>query len=714
MLSESSKLFDPLGLVAPVVVVAKLILKRIWSSGSNWDDPLEPDIERDWLIYRNELQSLNVSIPRLVVTSSIIELHGFCDASTKAYGACVYIRAVHPNGSVDMRLLCAKTRVAPTNCENVPRLELLGALLLAKLVSNISIPVSNKCLWSDSTIVLAWLAKAPSFWKQFVANRVQEIQQLSPTSCWRYVKSAENPADIASRGVLPSQISGLNLWWNGPSFLHQPFNMPSSTEYSSAKKIIRIIAYCVRFARNLRVSANLRCKAPVLSVDEFNCAQLVVAKTVQADEFFDDLKKLKTKGKVGKRSSLLPYSPKLDSHGVLRVGGRLKNARIVLGHNCPILLPARHPFSLKVARETHLNELHAPTNLLISTIRNEYWIIALKSLARGIVRDCPRCRRTNRKACQQIMGNLPDVRVNVPEFPFLHVGLDFAGPITVKLGAPRSKVTGKAYICLFICLATKAVHIDVSMSLSTESFIAALERFVSRRGKPESIYSDNGTNFKGAANQLEKLCTNNDVQNSLTEKRIQWHFIPPSSPHFGGIWEAAIKSTKTHLKRVMGEAVLSQEQLFTILAKIEACLNSRPLYEPSDDVHDGPPLTPGHFLIGRPLNSIPQPSLSSVIDNRNKFEQIRRIVKSFWEKWCKEYLHSLQQRSKWRNETVEIAVGDIVVIKEVDEAPGKWKMGKVEATFPGSDNHIRVVDVRTENGVLRRPITKLIVLVSKN
>lgn len=752
ILSESSKLFDPLGLVAPVVVVAKLILKRLWNAGVNWDDSLDEEIQRDWLNYREALNSMIVSIPRLTVTSAIVELHGFCDASMHAYGACVYVRAIHPDGAIQMRLLCAKTRVAPSSCENVPRLELLGAVLLARLVSQVlqffGVKFSATCLWSDSTIVLSWLAKDPSCWKQFVANRVREIQELVPSSCWRYVKSADNPADIASRGVSPLDMANLSLWLNGPTFLQNSFEMSDVSEFvderameearrrkvavhrinaenhailqliekrSSAKKIIRVAAYCLRFIRNLKVEPTLRLKEPAnpLSVDELTRARIFVIRAVQEDGFPDDLKKLTIKGKVGKRSSILSCNPELDDDGIIRVGGRLKNSNITENQKHPIILPARHPFSLRVARESHIEAMHAPTNLLISTIRNEYWIIALKSLARSIVHNCPICRRMNARSCQQIMGNLPDVRVNAPDFPFQNVGLDFAGPITVKPGPPRSKITSKAYICLFICLATKAVHIDVAMNLSTESFIAALERFVARRGRPESIYSDNGTNFKGAANQLEKLCNDSDVQDDLTSKRIRWHFIPPGSPHFGGIWEAAIKSTKTHLKRAIGEAVLSQEHLLTLLAKIEACLNSRPLYEPSDDAIDGPPLTPGHFLIGRPLISIPQPSTPIIIDHRNKFDQIRRVVRSFWTKWSKEYLHNLQERSKWKSVADNIAVGDIVVIKEVDHNPGNWKMGRIVQVYPGNDNLTRVADVKTASGTLQRPITKLIVLVHK-
>lgn len=148
------------------------------------------------------------------------------------------------------------------------------------------------------------------------------------------------------------------------------------------------------------------------------------------------------------------------------------------------------------------------------------------------------------------------------------------------------------------------------------SFIASLGRFVSRHGLPESITSDNGTNFKGAANELERLSTNNRLE----------YLILPSLPHFGGLWEAAMKSTKYHLKRVVGKAVLPQEQLFPILAKIEACLNSRPLYEPSDDPKDGSPLTLGHFLIGRPLESILQPTIPTITDHRNWANSANREV----------------------------------------------------------------------------------------
>lgn len=255
--------------------------------------------------------------------------------------------------------------------------------------------------------------------------------------------------------------------------------------------------------------------------------------------------------------------------------------------------------------------------------------------------------------------------------------------------------------------ATKAVHIDVAMSLSTESFIAALERFVARRGRPESIDSDNGTNFRGAANQLEALCTDKNVQNNLAAKKIRWHFIPPRSPPFGDIWEAAIKSTKTNLKRANIESrtpsyVISQHRgvpQFTASSWTER----RRLRWAFAHSRTFPHRTSSNFNPAAICTSRYRPPQQVLPNQENS-----NIVQAFWMKWSREYLHSLQGRSKWKTIAENVA---IVIIKEVDKNPGQWKMGRVIAVYPGEDNSIRVVDVRTSTGVLQRPIAKLIILL---
>lgn len=300
--------------------------------------------------------------------------------------------------------------------------------------------------------------------------------------------------------------------------------------------------------------------------------------------------------------------------------------------------------------------------------------------------------------------------------PFIKVGCDYAGPIVMKQHSGRCKKYVKGYIAVFICMNTKAIHLELVSDLTTEAFVAALKRFISRRGIPSDIFSDNGTNFVGAKRSLSEMHEvvlnsqhNTKVSLFLASSSIQWHFIPPSAPHFGGLWEAGVKSTKFHLKRVIGCTTLTYEELNTLLAQIEGVLNSRPLSVITESSAD--PLTPAHFLIGQPINMLPEVGLLDVPMNRlNRWQTIQAMVQSFWKRWSVEYLTSLNPRKKWNKEKINLQPNQIVIIRESNTQPSQWMMGRIIKCFPGADGLARVATVKTQHGELKRPITKLIPL----
>ncbi|XP_071580298.1 uncharacterized protein, partial [Temnothorax nylanderi] len=210
----------------------------------------------------------------------------------------------------------------------------------------------------------------------------------------------------------------------------------------------------------------------------------------------------------------------------------------------------------------------------------------------------------------------------------------------------------KHYVAVFVCLATKAIHLESVEDYSTDGFLAAFQRFVSRRGLPSDMYSDNGTNFVGADRELQRsfraLVNNPSLKEILANDGVRWHFVPPAAPHFGGLWEAGVKSFKHHLRRVTGARTLSRSEFVTLLCKIEACLNSRPISPLSDDPSDYTALTPGHFLIGRPLTSVPEESVLEINANRlSRWQHVQLMLEQIWRSWSSDYLHSLQQRVKW-------------------------------------------------------------------
>ena len=316
----------------------------------------------------------------------------------------------------------------------------------------------------------------------------------------------------------------------------------------------------------------------------------------------------------------------------------------------------------------------------------------------------------------QQMAPLPMDRL-VFTFPFAATGLDYAGPIKVTPSRGRGVTSTKGYICVFVCLSTKATHIEIVSDLTTKAFLGAFDRFTNRRGLPNSIRSDNGSTFVGAEAEIAELFQEKspfikEVRTYAENLGITWTYSPPYGPHFGGIWEAAVKSFKFHYKRVLGETPLTFEEHSTLAAQIEGCLNSRPMCTISPDSRDQIPLTPGHFLIGRPIRVLP-PS-SEVCDTTRtyteRFTLLLAMRNSFWKTWYKEVLHQIQQMNKWYFPKRNIKVGDIVIIKDENSPPALWPLGEVISVEADKNGLVRVASIQTQKSTFIRPIHKLIYL----
>ncbi|KAL0883539.1 hypothetical protein ABMA27_015693 [Loxostege sticticalis] len=741
LLSEISKVFDPLGWLSPVTIKLKLLFQSIWQLDLKWDDILPENITNEWNQSKIDLQLIkNTQIPRWLKCNEkdTIELHGFCDASTKAY-ACVIFCKTHDS----VVIVAAKSRLVPVKKDvTLPRLELCAAQLMTKLMKMVKSCLSEHHIttfgWSDSTAVLGWINGDPSRWKPFVANRVHQITEIIPPDNWNYVKSAENPADCASRGITAAQLIKQQIWWNGPTWLptfkkESLAKKPKYTTQEETKKqyqtnvitkpyendvIGNLISKNSNYLRMCRVLAWVKRafsrdqnKPSYLTIEELKRANDLLVRHVQQTDFCEEECNLKNHIKLNSKSRLLPLQPYLDSEGILRVGGRIKHANLSEEMKHPIILPNNNHLTDTIIDYYHNMCFHGGPRLTLAWLRRKFWIIGGNRAIKKRLRRCVRCRRAKFETQNQLMGDLPAARTNQTR-PFLHTGVDFTGFVEVKSNKGRGIKCSKGYIAVFVCLATKAVHLELVSDLTSSSFIAALRRMSARRGAPRHMYSDNGTNFVGANNTIQqeyfnlKQTMNENVYQNLADMQIEWHFNAPSWPSAGGLWESAVKSLKYHLRRVLGDQKLTYEEFTTLLAQIEGCLNTRPLCAISEDPDDLDFLTPSHFLASGPLCTI----IETEKDERTRWRLVQKIYHDVWKRWQAEYLTHLNTRSKWRQPQNNVKVNDIVIIQDVHVSPGKWALGRVLEIHPGSDGLVRVVTIKTKGGLLKRPITKISVL----
>lgn len=741
VLSAIAKIFDPLGLLGPVILYAKAIMQKIWKLKIGWDDNIPDELYRDWISFTNQLDLLNeLSIDRRVLIDNYtdVQIHGFCDASKQGYGACIYIRSENSEGEICVRLLTAKSRVTPLKEITIPRAELCAAVVLATLYQeiapNLEINPSKVTFWSDSTIVLQWLRKSPQELQVFESHRVSKIQEISAE--WRHVRTEFNPADALSRGQTPSEFIRNQSWFTGPQWLNQSEvtwpnepecltqNLPGVRKtacllanqgsddlylrFSSYPKMIRIVAYCLRWLKTANRPRGY------LSVKELANAEICILKTVQNIHYASEIDQIANNKDV-KNSRLATLSPYIDNEqGLLRVGGRIKNADIPHAQKHPIILPSNHHVTNLIIQDIHVQNYHSGIQSTLYALRHRFWVLDGKTQVRKILRKCIPCFRFQAKPVQYKMGDLPKSRFKEGRV-FENTGVDFCGPFFVKEKKFRNKGFVKAYGCVFVCMTVKAIHLEIVSDLSTEGFLSAFRRFVARRGIPANVYSDNGTNFVGANNRLIEVAQmldsetfKNQVNDFAIVRRIKWHFNPPLAPHFGGLWEAAVKSFKYHFKRVIGDKNFTFEEVNTFAIEIEAILNSRPLYPLSSDPNDPIALTPAHFLIGQPFTILPEENLLTVPENRLKsWELIQQSRQSFWKRWQFEYLSELQRRQKWVNNRPNITPDTIVLIINKNQPCMRWQLGRVLEVHPGNDGIVRTATIKTNSGVYKRAVKLL-------
>ncbi|XP_051155785.1 uncharacterized protein LOC127278229 [Leptopilina boulardi] len=754
ILSEVAQVFDPLGFLSPFIIRAKMLLQELWLAKLGWDDSIPDEITKKWFKFKGELAQLSsISIPRWLnlTTSSIVELHGFSDASQLAMSAVIFIKTTNPGLEPTINLICAKTKVASLKRITIPRLELTAAQLLTRLMvytqKTLDFSQVPVFMWTDSQVTLNWIQSHPSRWKDYVRNRVSFIQEQLPHAQWRFIKGKENPADCASRGLAISQLKEHALWWNGPPWLKNSSDQWTSPtvkqsnsaqveerpglslmvaanpqsqlwdligRYSSLNKLLRITSICSRVIKTLKQTPQSSLVYP-LTPGDLNSSLLYWVRAIQGAYFSTELNTLTLGQKLAKSHPLTRLTAYIDNHGILRVGGRLKRSNLDVDYVNSMILPKDSTLTQLIILEAHKRTLHGGTQLTLSHTRKRFWIIGGRHSIKSLVLKCVTCARQRGQRAQQLMGQLPLSRIT-PTRAFLNTGVDYAGPVSIKAWKGRGATSQKGWICIFVCFSTSAIHLEAVTDNSTEKFIAAFKRFTGRRGICKTLYSDCGKNFKGADAELKRMFQSGTKQfqklsHLFANDGTTWIFNPPASPHMGGKWEAGVKSVKYHLRRTIGETTLSFEEFTTFLVQIEAILNSRPMEPLSDDPDDFSVLTPGHFLIGEPLFTIPEPSLIDLtLSPTQRSKLITQKLQFFWSKWSSMYLQRQQSISKWHYPSNDIKVGSLVLLTDERFPPAKWPLARVLKLHPGKDGLTRVVTIKTATSRYQRPIHKLAIL----
>ena len=652
----TTKFYDPLGFISPVIIRFKILFQAMCIHKIGWDEPLTGALLSQWRSLVSTFQGMSTSIPRCYFVlserlSSTCQLQGFCDASSGAYAAVVYLRIESEAGN-SVNFVASRTRVAPTAKQTIPRLELLSALLLSRLISNVSVALASEVdlkeshCYTDSKVALYWIMGTEKEWKPFVENRVTEIRRLVPPTSWSHCSGRENPADLPSRGMTPTKLVGSKLWRYGPEWLvHSRSHIDENVEMPD--ECLKEIKISPHRTRNLLMMSNQHSLNDVIHCKEYSSLSRLLRITAYVIRFIDKLNpRVKRSGESDCKSQLTAHEigraevcwikeaqkslleePTFKTwkqqlglfleDGVWRCKGRLHNADIPYTTRYPALLPKNHHLTSLIIWDCHNKVMHNGVKETLCELRSRF-----EAQPYNIPPSPP----------------LPSFRVT--EKPaFTHTGVDFAGPLYVKgLGCSTQNLVP---------------------DMSCESFIRSFKRFTARRGFPHQVISDNGKTFKSAAKTIANVLNHPEVLQFFTGVGVQWSFNLEKAPWWGGIFERMVKSVKRCLRKIIGQARLTHDELLTALTEVEMIINSRPLsYVSTEDCEE--PLTPSHLLIGRRVLSLPDSALHYGIDEDVEFTQealtrrmdhLNKTLNHFWKRWKMEYLLELRESHRYGPKT---------------------------------------------------------------
>ncbi|XGW18756.1 hypothetical protein V3C99_002953 [Haemonchus contortus] len=760
--------YDPLGLLTPFFSNIKMFVQDLWAKELTWDEPLDPSDRQRWSDILADLKHPLPPVPRLVIpankTLSSVELCVFGDASKRVYACCAYLLS-----RVDLftssRLVMAKSHLNDLKPITIPRSELLAVLISVRLaqyiVQQLDITISAIYFFSNSPIALHWIHSTRQF-KTFVQNRVNTINnilaqfhQQNIKTKFHYVTSKDNPADCATRGLSTKDAKN-HIWWTGPAFLiqnpsewpnaHLDFTLPpqgdngSEFEYRTANtvlsctftsilpfsytnkfnKLLNIVAYILRFLhlkifshlsttvkecveRSLPQLAKISSKGPFTSSDRIVAEEVLILAHYREHE------------NTLQRLPLSRFHAQKDPNGLIRCP-----VRVGLYSTAPVLLLPSHRLTEIIIWHHHLQQLHAGVYSTVCTLRKNYFIPSIRSLVTKTLRACVICTRANGYAYRYPeMPTLPKQRTSRSR-PFQNVGIDYLGPLSYR---SVYSAINKVWICLITCMATRAVHLELIMNNTVQEFLLAFRRFIARRGTPDLIYSDNATTFRAADDAITNVIYAPGLWRPIAEfsakHKILWRFITPLSPWKGGFYERMVQLFKSAFKKSVGRAVLTLEELQTVIAEIEAVINSRPITPFRESDISISALRPIDFISPEVELHIPQSNglpcefATSAHKLSEWYKETLKALDKFWELWHTDYLTALRERHQLRMKqpkytTAPPQANDVVIVADDKLPRSHWPLGLIIKFNPGADNRSRSAEVRMTNGkVLTRSLAHL-------
>ena len=513
-----------------------------------------------------------------------------------------------------------------------------------------------------------------------------------------------------------------NLWLKGPEWLASPeswqaeiLTEPSKETEAEAKltkevlgtiaetkddldkilnkhsfwKTMRVTAWIMRFAQNCKQKKSERLAGPLTTSETDKAVHWWVKRAQESNMGTEKFKQ-----------DQLSLNLQKNSEGVYECRGGIQGSY-------PVYLPPNTVLSEKLTEDAHVLTLHGGVGLTMTYIRRDYWIPRLRRLTKKVIRGCFGCKRFQATAFQNPPpGNLP-VERTTGSVPFQVVGVDYAGPISYKASSKRE--TGKAYILLFACSLTRAIHLELLSDQTTEGFIKSFKRFIARRGRPQKVYSDNGRSFVAAATWLRAIMKDERMHDYLSRHHITWQFNLSRAPWWGGQFERLVGLVKQALYKWIGGANLTWSELEEVILDAEIALNNRPLSYVEEDIQL-PVLTPQSMMFGQP-NLLPEGDVDSVEDKemRKRARYLRRCKDVLWSRWTGEYIKSLRERHNLNHIKggPPIEQGDVVLIQSDERNRGKWNIGVVVKLIKGRDGIVRGARLRAGKSFLERAVQQL-------